>query len=91
MNFINIQVIIFVSIILFSILGGKKLSLIASLVWIIETIFTYRISKINYLQIITVTMSFQIGIIVAIIRDFIVKRIKKIKEWFQNNYNLQVI
>lgn len=80
MNFINIQIIIFISIILFSLVGGKKLSLIASAVWIIETIMTYKLNRINYLQIITVTLSFQIGIIVAIIRDFAIKRIKRMKE-----------
>ena len=54
MNFINIQIIIFISIILFSLVGGKKLSLIASAVWIIETIMTYKLNRINYLQIIIV-------------------------------------
>lgn len=78
MNFIQIQLIIFLSIIICSLIGGKKASLIASAVWIIETIIVYRISRMNYLQIIAVSLSFQIGMLIAIVRDFVVKKIKKI-------------
>lgn len=78
MNFIQIQAIIFFSIIICSIIGGKKASLIASAVWIIETIMIYKTSKMNYLQIISVSLAFQVGILVAIARDFIVKKFKKI-------------
>ena len=78
MNFIQIQAIIFFSIIICSIIGGKKASLIASAVWIIETIIIYKTSKMNYLQIISVSLAFQVGILVAIARDFIVKKFKKI-------------
>ena len=77
MSFIQIQAIIFFSIVICSIIGGKKASLMASVVWIIETIIIYKTSKVNYLQIISVSLSFQIGMLVAIIRDFIVKRFKK--------------
>lgn len=78
MNFIQIQAIIFFSIVICSIIGGKKASLIASAVWIIETIIIYKTSKMNYLQIISVSLSFQVGMLVAIVRDFIVKKFKKI-------------
>lgn len=77
MSFIQIQAIIFFSIIICSIIGGKKASLIASAVWIIETIIIYKTSKINYLQIISVSLSFQIGMLLAIVRDFIVKKFKR--------------
>ena len=77
MSFIQIQAIIFFSIVICSIIGGKKASLTASAVWIIETIIIYKTSKVNYLQIISVSLSFQIGMLVAIVRDFIVKRFKK--------------
>ena len=49
----------------------------ASAVWIIETIVIYKTSKMNYLQIISVSLSFQIGMLIAIVRDFIVKKFKK--------------
>lgn len=77
MSFIQIQAIIFFSIIICSIIGGKKASLMASGVWIIETIIIYKTSKMNYLQIISVSLSFQIGMLLAIVRDFIVKKFKK--------------
>lgn len=69
----------FFSIIICSIIGGKKASLIASAVWILETIAIYNTSKINYMQLISVSLSFQIGILLAVFRDFIVKRIKSKK------------
>ena len=77
MSFIQIQGVIFFSIIICSIIGGKKASLMASAVWIIETIIIYKTSKMNYLQIISVSLSFQIGMLLAIVRDFIVKKFKK--------------
>ena len=79
MSFIQNQFIIFFSIIICSIIGGKKASLIASAVWILETIAIYNTSKINYMQLISVSLSFQIGILLAVFRDFIVKRIKKVR------------
>ncbi len=78
MSFIQIQAIIFLSIVICSIIGGKKASLIASAVWVMETIIIYKTSKMNYLQIISVSLSFQVGMLVAIVRDFIVKKFKKI-------------
>ena len=77
MSFIQIQGIIFFSIIIFSIMCGKKGTLIASIIWSVETIIIYKTSRSNYLQVICVSLSFQIGMIVAIIRDFIVKKMKK--------------
>ena len=77
MSFIQIQGVIFFSIIICYIIGGKKDSLMASIVWIIETILIYKTSKINYLQIISVSLSFQIGILIAIARDFIVRKVKQ--------------
>ena len=79
MSYIQIQFIIFFSIIICSIIGGKKASLIASAVWILETIAIYNTIKINYMQLISVSLSFQIGILLAVFRDFIVKRIKKVR------------
>ena len=78
MSFIQIQGVIFFSIIFCSLIGGKKASLMASLVWVIETFIVYKTSKVNYLQVISVSLSFQIGMLLAIARDFIVKRLKKI-------------
>lgn len=77
MGFIQIQLIIFFSIVICSLIAGKKASLMASAVWIIETLIVYKINRMNYLQIISVSLSFQIGIFIAIIRDFIVKKLKK--------------
>ena len=78
MSFIQIQGVIFFSIIFCSLIGGKKASFLASLVWIVETFIVYKMSKINYLQVIAVSLSFQIGMVLAIARDFIVKRIKSV-------------
>ena len=78
MSFVQIQGVIFFSIIFCSLIGGKKASLMASLVWIIETFIVYKMSKVNYLQVIAVSLSFQIGMILAIVRDFIVKTVKKV-------------
>ena len=78
MSFIQIQGVIFFSIIFCSLIGGKKASFMARLVWIVETLIVYKMSKINYLQVIAVSLSFQIGMVLAIARDFIVKRIKSV-------------
>ena len=80
MDFIQIQLIIFSTIILSSILGGKKTLLIATIVWVVETIVIYRTSHSNYLQVITVSLSFQLGMLIAIIRDIIAKKIRKQKK-----------
>lgn len=76
MSFIQIQILIFLSILICSLIGGKKSSLIASLVWLIETFIVYKGSRINYIQFISVSLSFQIGMLVAITRDFALKKIK---------------
>ena len=77
MGFIQIQIIIFFSIIICSLIAGKKACLMATAVWIIETLIVYKTNRMNYLQIMSVSLSFQIGIFIAIIRDFIVKKIKR--------------
>ena len=76
MSFIQIQILIFLSILICSLIGGKKASLIASLVCLIETFILYKGSRINYIQFISVSLSFQIGMLVAITRDFVLKKIK---------------
>ena len=76
MSFIQIQILIFLSILICSLIGGKKASLIASLVWLIETFIVYKGCRINYIQFISVSLSFQIGMLVAITRDFVLKKIK---------------
>ena len=76
MDFIQIQIMIFATIIISS-LFGKKALIISTLVWAIETMLVYRTSHINYLQVITVALSFQISLFIAIVRDYIVKKIKK--------------
>ena len=76
MSFIQMQVLIFLSILIFSLIGGKIASLITSLIWLIETFIIYDRSKINYIQFATISISFQIGMILAVARDFILKKIK---------------
>lgn len=76
MSFIQIQILIFLSILICSLIGGKKASLIASLVWLIETFIVYKGIRVNYIQFISVSLSFQIGMLVAITRDFVLKKIK---------------
>lgn len=77
MTFIQIQIIIFFSIIICSLLAGKKALFISTIVWVIETSITYSLSAINHLQLITLSLSFQMGLLIAVIRDFIVGKIKK--------------
>lgn len=79
MNFIEIQITIFLSVILLSLIGGKKISLLAIGFWIIETLMVYILHDFNYLQIITLALSFQVGMLIAVTRDFIIKKFKKIK------------
>lgn len=47
MSFIQIQILIFLSILICSLIGGKKSSLIASLVWLIETFIVYKENSLN--------------------------------------------
>lgn len=77
MSFIQIQIIIFFTIIISSLLAGKKALFISTIVWIIETFMIYNLSASNHLQLITLSLTFQIGLLIAIIRDFIVAKIKK--------------
>jgi hypothetical protein len=75
MNFLYLQIIIFILMIISSIIGGKKGNIICGIVWVGETIISMQFNSIQYIQIITVAVSFQIGLIIAIIRDLIVKKI----------------
>ena len=77
MDFLYIQIIIFITIILSAVLAGKKGALIACLIWAIETYIIYKMNSFNYLQIITLGLSCQLAIIIAIFRDLIVKHLKK--------------
>lgn len=80
MGFVETQIIIFLSIIIASLIGGKKGTIVSIVVWGLETIIIYKISSINYLQIVTIAVSFQFGLIIGILKDAIVKMIKKKKE-----------
>lgn len=79
MNFIQIQIIIFFSIFFSSLIIGKKALFISSIIWVIETCIVYNVSATNRLQLITLSVSFQIGLVVVVIRDFILSKIKKNK------------
>lgn len=77
MNFLHIQIIIFSTIIISSIIAGKKGTLISFLIWVIETYIVFKIDSISYIQLITLGLAFQVAIIIAIIRDLITKKIKR--------------
>lgn len=80
MDIIERQIIIFFTIVVSSIIGGKKAALIASAVWIIQTLIIINSNFMNYIQAVVVVLSFQIGMIAGIIRDLIIKRLKKQSE-----------
>lgn len=77
MGIIERQIIIFFTIIISSIIGGKKATLIASAVWFIQTLIILNSNFTNYIQIVVVVLSFQIGMILGIIKDLIQRKIKK--------------
>lgn len=77
MGFVQIQIVIFFSIIICSLILGKKACLMATAIWTIETLIVYKTNKINYLQIMSLSLSFQIGIFIAILRDFIIRKLKR--------------
>lgn len=77
MGFIETQIIIFLSIMITSLIGGKKGTIISTIVWGIETLIIYKISAMNYLQVVTIALSFQLGLITGIAKDAITKIIKK--------------
>ena len=46
-------------------------------VWAVETYIIFKVDSFSYLQLITLGLSFQIAIIIAIIRDLVAKQFKK--------------
>ena len=77
MDFMYIQLVIFLTIILSAVIAGKKGALISFLVWAVETYIVFRVDSFNYLQLITLGLAFQIAIIIAVIRDLLTKQFKK--------------
>ena len=77
MDFMYIQLVIFLTIILSAVLGGKKGAFISFLVWAVETYIVFRVDSLSYLQLITLGLAFQIAIIIAVIRDLLTKQFKK--------------
>lgn len=77
MEFMYIQLIIFLTIILSAIIGGRKGAAISFLVWSLETYIVFNVDRFSYLQLITLGLGFQIAIMIAIIRDLLVKQFKK--------------
>ena len=77
MDFMYIQLVIFLTIILSSIIGGKKGVFISFLVWTVETYIVFKVDSFSYLQLITLGLAFQIAIIIAVIRDLLAKQFKK--------------
>ena len=77
MDFMYIQLVIFLTIILSAVIAGKKGALISFLVWAVETYIIFKVDRFSYLQLITLGLSFQIAIIIAIIRDLVAKQFKK--------------
>lgn len=80
MGIIERQIIIFFTIVISSIIGGKKGSLIASGVWLIQTLIMLNSNFSNYIQLIIVALSFQLGMIIGFIKDLIIKKVKKSKK-----------
>ena len=79
MEFMYIQLVIFLTIILSAVIGGKKGAAISFLVWSLETYIVFNVDRFSYLQLITLGLGFQIAIMIAIIRDLLVKQFKKSK------------
>jgi formate hydrogenlyase subunit 3/multisubunit Na+/H+ antiporter MnhD subunit len=77
MEFMYIQLVIFLTIILSAVIGGKKGAAISFLVWSLETYIVFNVDRFSYLQLITLGLGFQIAIMIAIIRDLLVKQFKK--------------
>ena len=80
MGIIERQIIIFFTIVISSVIGGKKGSLIASGVWLIQTLIMLNSNFSNYIQLIVVALSFQLGMIIGIIKDLIIKKLKNLKK-----------
>ncbi len=76
MGFIQTQILIFATIIIASLLAGKKGAVMSIAVWLVETIIVIKVNNLSYVQMITVSLAFQLGIIIGVARDFIMKKIK---------------
>lgn len=74
MGFIELQFIVFATIILSGILGGKKGVLIASAVWFVSAIIMMYSNVFAVIQIIIVGVSFQVAMLIGMIKDYSVKR-----------------
>jgi len=77
MGIIERQIVIFLTVIISAIVGGKKATIIASAVWLIQTLIILNSNLTNYIQIIVVSLSFQLGMIVGFIKDLVIKKMKK--------------
>lgn len=78
MGIIKLQIVILVTIILSGILGGKKGAIISGAVWLVASIIMMYSNIFAVIQLITVTISYQISLLIGIGRDYYMKR-KNIK------------
>ena len=76
MEFIKLQFIVFATIVLSGILGGKKGALISSAVWFVSAIVMMYSNALAVIQIIIVGFSFQLSILIGMIKDYSIKRKK---------------
>lgn len=75
MDIIQLQLLIILTIVICSLVGGKKGGIIASAVWFIASLIMMRSTMFSVLQLVTVVISFQLGLLIGFIRDYIFKRI----------------
>ncbi|MGL5379392.1 hypothetical protein [Clostridium sp.] len=80
MDIIQLQLLIILTIAICSLLGGKKGSLMASGVWFITSLIMMRSSMFSVFQLVTVAISFQLGLLIGFIRDYIYKRVVRKNE-----------
>lgn len=76
MDFIKLQFIVFATIVLSGILGGKKGVLIASGVWFVSAIIMMYSNVLAVIQIIIVGFSFQVSMLIGMLKDYSIKRKK---------------
>lgn len=79
MSFITIQFIMFISIIISGLIGGKKGTILSTLVWGVATLITKRSIYFGNIQFITLAMSFQISLVMGIAKDFIQCKVKNFR------------
>ena len=80
MGILQLQLLIILTIVICSLLGGKKGGLIASGVWFITSLIMMRSNIFSVLQLVTVAISFQLGLLIGFIRDYIYKRVARKNE-----------